>query len=166
MKLYSKNTNGPCANLNVSYLTECKFVATFCVSDRSMPCWFVERTWVSVKTWIIKHRLRFLKKIDVSSSIGPNKSLKTGKFSSAQAGVKWRFVMSQISLDYFFHHQGFVFTRADNNLFVAQPILREINSSLHHVFVLLCGTLTTVKFIWEMETHVGENFFNSTTSRF
>ena len=72
------------------------------VSDRSTPCWFVERTWVSVKTWIIKHCLRFLKKIDVSSSIGPNKSLKTGKFSSAQAGVKWRFVMSQISLDYFF----------------------------------------------------------------
>ena len=95
MKLYSKNTSGPCTNLNVSYLTECKFVATFCVSDRSTPCWFVERTWVSVNTWIIKHCLRFLKKIDVSSSIGPNKSLKTGKFSSAQAGVKWRFVIDE-----------------------------------------------------------------------
>ena len=95
MKLYSKNTSGPCTNLNVSYLTECKFVATFCVSDRSTPCWFVERTWVSVNTWIIKHCLRFLKKIDVYSSIGPNKSLKTGKFSSAQAGVKWRFVIDE-----------------------------------------------------------------------
>ena len=56
-------------------------------------------------------------------------------------------LMSQISLDYFFHHQDFVFTRADNNLFVTQPILREINLSLHHVFMPLCDTLTTVKFI-------------------
>ena len=79
--------------IDVSHLTECKFVATFCTSNHSVPCWFVERTWVSVKTWIIKHCLRFLKKIDVSGSIGPNKSLKMGKFSSAQASVKWRFVI-------------------------------------------------------------------------
>ena len=31
-------------------------------------------------------------KIDISGSIGPNKSLKTGKFSLAQASVKWKFV--------------------------------------------------------------------------
>ena len=68
-------------------------------------------------------------------------------------------LMRKISLDYFFHHQGFVFTRADNNLFVTQPILHEINLSQHHVFVLLCDTLTTIKFIWEVEMHVGENFF-------
>ena len=43
IKLYSKNTSGPCPNLNISYLTECEFVATFCVSDRSVPSWFVER---------------------------------------------------------------------------------------------------------------------------
>ena len=91
LKLCSKNTSSPCPNLNVSYLTECEFVATFCASDRSAPCWFVERSWVSVKTWIIKHSRQFLKKIDVSGSIGPNKSLKTGQFSSAQVGVKWRF---------------------------------------------------------------------------
>ena len=50
-------------------------------------------------------------------------------------------------MDNFCHPQGFVFTRADNNLFVAQLIMREINSSRHHVFVPLCGTLNTVKFI-------------------
>ena len=56
-------------------------------------------------------------------------------------------VMHRISLDYFRHHQGFVFTHADNNLFVTQLIMREINSSWHHVFVPLCGTLTTIKLI-------------------
>ena len=54
-------------------------------------------------------------------------------------------LMRKISLDYFFHHQGFVFTHADNNLFVTQPILHEINSSRHHVFVPLCETLTNSK---------------------
>ena len=68
--------------------------------------------------------------------------------------------MRRISLDYFFHHQDFVFTRADNNLFVTQLIMREINSSRHHVFVPLCGTLNAVKFISEVETPVGENFFS------
>ena len=68
-------------------------------------------------------------------------------------------LMRRISLDYFCHHQGFVFTRADSNLFVTQLIMREINSSRHHVFVPLCGTLNTIKFIWEVETHVGDKFF-------
>ena len=87
-------------------------------------------------------------KIDISGSIGPNKSLKTGKFSLAQANVKWNLLlMHRISLDYFCHHQGFVFTRVDSNLFVAQLIMREINLSRHHVFVPLCGTLNTIKFI-------------------
>ena len=67
--------------------------------------------------------------------------------------------MRRISLDYFCHHQGFVFTRADKNLFVTQLIMREINSSWHHVFVPLCGTFDTLKFIWEVETQVGEKFF-------
>ena len=49
-------------------------------------------------------------------------------------------------MDNFCHHQGFVFTRANNNLFVAQLIMREINSSRHHVFVPLCGTINTIKF--------------------
>ena len=40
IKLYSENTSGPCPNLNLSYLTECEFVATFCVSNHSVPCWF------------------------------------------------------------------------------------------------------------------------------
>ena len=62
-------------------------------------------------------------------------------------------------MDNFCHHQGFVFTRADNNLFVAQLIMREINSSRHHVFVPLCGTINTIKFTWEVETHVGDIFF-------
>ena len=43
IKLYSKNTGDPYPNLNISYLTECEFVATFCASDCSAPCWFVER---------------------------------------------------------------------------------------------------------------------------
>ena len=89
IKLYSKNTSGPCSNLNISYLTKCKFVGTFCASDRSAPFW---RQKLSVKTWIIKYCRQFLKKIDISGSIGPNKSLKTGKFSLAQASVKWKFV--------------------------------------------------------------------------
>ena len=66
-------------------------------------------------------------------------------------------LMRRLSLDYFC--QGFVFTRADNNLFVTQLIMCEINLSRHHVFVPLCGTLNTIKFIWEVETHAGENFF-------
>ena len=68
-------------------------------------------------------------------------------------------LMRRISLGYFCHHQGFVFTRADSNLFVTQLIMCEINSSQHHVFMLLCGTLNTIKSIWEVETHVGDNFF-------
>ena len=36
---------------------------------------------------IIKYCRRFLKKIDISCSTGPNKSIKTGKFSLAQASV-------------------------------------------------------------------------------
>ena len=52
----------------------------------------LKESWVSVKTRIIKYCRRFLKKIDISGSIGPNKSLKTGKFSLAQASVKWKFV--------------------------------------------------------------------------
>ena len=47
---------------------------------------------------------------------------------------------------------------ADNNLFI-MLIMREIDSSRHHVSVLLCGTLNAIKFIWEVEMHVGENFF-------
>ena len=35
----------------------------------------------------------FGKKIDISSSLEPNKSLNTGKFSLAQASVKWKFVI-------------------------------------------------------------------------
>ena len=31
--------------------------------------------------------------MDISGSIGPNKSLNTGKFSLAQASVKWKFVI-------------------------------------------------------------------------
>ena len=53
---------------------------------------FEGESWVSVKIWIIKYCQQFLKKIDISGSIGPNKSLKTGKFSLAQASVKWKFV--------------------------------------------------------------------------
>ena len=52
----------------------------------------LKKSWVSIKTWIIKYCWRFLKKINIFSSIGPNKSLKTGKFSLAQASVKWKFV--------------------------------------------------------------------------
>ena len=53
-------------------------------------------------------------------------------------------LMHWISLDYFCHQQGLVFTNADNNLFVTQPIICEINSSRHHVFMPLCGTLNTI----------------------
>ena len=52
-----------------------------------------------------------------------------------------------LSLDYFRHHRGFVFTRADSNLVVVQLIMCEINLSRHHVLVPLCSTLNTIKFI-------------------
>ena len=52
----------------------------------------LKESWVSVKTWIVKYCWRFLKKIDISGSVGTNKSLKMGKFSLAQASVKWKFV--------------------------------------------------------------------------
>ena len=102
--------------------------------------------------WVLK--LELLSTVgDISGSIGPNKSLKTGKFSLAQASVKWKFVTDAPDI----FRLGLVFTRADNNLFVTQLIIREINSSRHHL--PLCGTLNTIKFIWEVETHVGENSF-------
>ena len=102
----------------------------------------LKESWVSVKTLIIRN------KIDISGSNGLNKSLKTRKFSLAQASVKWKFVTDvPDSLDYFGHHKGFVFMRADSNLFVMQLIMCEIKSSQHHVFMLLCGTLNTKKFI-------------------
>ena len=70
------------------------------------------------------------------------------KFSLAQASVKWKFVTDVLdSLDYFGHHKGFVFMRADSKLFVMQLIMCEIKSSQHHVFMLLCGTLNTKKII-------------------
>ena len=70
------------------------------------------------------------------------------KFSLAQASVKWKFVTDvPDSLDYFGHHKGFVFLRDDSNLFVMQLIMCEIKSSQHYVFMLLCGTLNTKKFI-------------------
>ena len=120
----------------------------------------LKESWVSVKTWIIKYCRRFLKKSISPVLLGLTSPLK--RENSLQLKLVLNgdlLLMRKISLDYFFHHQGFVFTRADNNLFVTQPILHEINLSQHHVFVLLCDTLTTIKFIWEVEMHVGENFF-------
>ena len=49
--------------------------------------------------------------------------------------------------------------RANSNLFVMQLIMCEIMSSQHHVFMLLCGTLNTKKFIGEVDIHVGDNCF-------
>ena len=53
-------------------------------------------------------------------------------------------LMRRISLNYFCHHHDFVFMRADNNLFITQLIMREINLSRNHVFMLLCGNLNTI----------------------
>ena len=84
----------------------------------------LKESWVSVKTLIIRYCRRFLNKIDISGSNGLNKSLKMRKFSLAQASVKWKFVTYvPDSLDYFCHHQGFVFTCADSNLFIMQLIM-------------------------------------------
>ena len=106
----------------------------------------LKESWVSVKTLIITYCRQFLNKIDISGSNGLNKSLKMRKFSLAQASVKWKFVTDvPDSLDYFGHHKGFVFMRADSNLFVMQLIMCDIKSSQHHVFMLLCGTLNTKK---------------------
>ena len=44
---------------------------------------FLKESRVYVNTWIIKYCRRFLKKLDISRSIGPNKSLKMGKLSLA-----------------------------------------------------------------------------------
>ena len=108
---------------------------------------------MSVKTLIIRYCRQFLNKIDISGSNGLNKSLKMRKFSLAQASVKWKFVTDvPDSLDYFCNHQGFVFMHANSNLFVMQLIMCEIKSSQHHVFMLLCGTLNTKKFIGEVDT--------------
>ena len=108
----------------------------------------LKESWVSVKTLIIRYCRQFLNKIDISGSNGLNKSLKMRKFSLAQASVKWKFVTDvPDSLDYFCNHQGFVFMHANSNLFVMQLIMCEIKSSQHHVFMLLCGTLNTKKFI-------------------
>ena len=79
---------------------------------------------MSVKTLTIRYCRQFLNKIDISGSNRLNKSLKMRKFSLAQASVKWKFVTDvPDSLDYFGHHQGFVFMRADSNLFVMQLIM-------------------------------------------
>ena len=53
----------------------------------------------------------------ISGSTGPDNSLKAGKFSLAQAIVLTRklFLKCRISLDYFYHPQVFVYTRADKN---------------------------------------------------
>ena len=120
----------------------------------------LKESWVSVKTLIIRYCRQFLNKIDISGSNRLNKSLKMRKFSLAPTSVKWKFVTYvPDSLDYFGHHKGFVFMRADSNLFVMQLIMCEIKSSQHHVFMLLCGTLNTNKFIGEVDTHVGDNCF-------
>ena len=57
-----------------------------------------KESWASVKIGIIKYCQRFLKKIVISGSIGPNKSLKTGKFSLAHASVKWKFVTDVLDI--------------------------------------------------------------------
>ena len=98
LKLCSKNTSSPCPNLNVSYLTECEFVAKFCMSDRSEPFWFVQRK--LGECWNLNYKVlsAISEKIDISGSIRPNKSLKTGKFSLAQASVKWKFVIDALDI--------------------------------------------------------------------
>ena len=52
----------------------------------------LKKSWVSIKNLNDKVLSAISEKIDISGSIGPNKSLKTGKFSAAQASVKWKFV--------------------------------------------------------------------------
>ena len=63
-----------------------------CKNDDKFKSPSKQESWASVNTRIVKYCRRFLRKIDISGSIGPNKSLKTGKFSLAQASVKWKFV--------------------------------------------------------------------------
>ena len=63
-----------------------------CKNDDKFKSSSKQESWASVNTRIVKYCRRFLRKIDISGSIGPNKSLKTGKFSLAQASVKWKFV--------------------------------------------------------------------------
>ena len=89
LKLCSKNTSSPCPNLNVSYLTECEFVAKFCMSDRSEPFWFVQRK--LGECWNLNYKV--LSAISEKNRYLRFKSLKTGKFSLAQASVKWKFVI-------------------------------------------------------------------------
>lgn len=126
------------------YKILCEFVATFCVNDRSAPCWFVD----------------FSKKLISPVLLGLTSPLKReNSFQQRLELTGNLLLMCQLSLVYFCHHQGFVYTRANSNLFVAQLIVREINSNRHHVFVPLCGTFNTIKFIWEVETRVSENFF-------
>ena len=58
-----------------------------CKNDDKFKSPSKQESWASVNTRIIKYCRRFLKKIDISGSSGPNKSIKTGKFSLAQASV-------------------------------------------------------------------------------
>ena len=96
---------------------------------------------------MIKYCQQFLKKSISPVLLGLTSPLK--RENSLQLKLVFNgnvLLMRRISMDNFCHHQGFVFTRADNNLFVAQLIMHEINSSRHHVFVPLCGTINTIKF--------------------
>ena len=63
-----------------------------CKNDDKFKSPSKQESCASVNTRIIKYCRRFLKKIDISGLIGPNKSPTTGKFSLAQASVKWKFV--------------------------------------------------------------------------
>ena len=63
----------------------------------------------------------FLKKIDISGSTGLNKSLKQENSLQLKLVLTGNLsLMRRLSLVYFCHHQGFVYTHADSNLFVAQ----------------------------------------------
>ena len=55
------------------------------------------------------------------------------------------FLLHRISLDYFYHHQVFVYMRANKSLFFMKLIMCEINSSrlvfLCHFVTVLCNKI-------------------------
>lgn len=91
------------------------------------------------------------KKKNISGSTGPNKLLKTRKFSFLKLVLAGNLLLLHwVFFDYFYHNQVFVYTCGDKNFFVT-------NSS--QLVSLCCFNAVSHNTLHlEVETHVGENF--------
>ena len=101
---------------------------------------------------LIENKTGMKNKNDISGSTGPNKLLKTGKFSFLKLVLAGNLLLLHwVFFDYFYHNQVFVYTCGDKNLFVK-------NSS--QIVSLCCFNAVSHNTLHlEVETHVGENCF-------